>query len=680
MNKQKTQTWRMLARLLITSLLIAGLARLPFGSINPNSIQKELQHEVSVTVKLIQVYVLDKKGNAVTDLTKDDFLVYDNSRRQNITEFEKHLLPEKILSKEVLDETRPEAARSVLPQLGRKFFFLFDLDRVTLEGFNRAKEAALYFLDTQVRHGDQVGLMTYSVLHGMILYEYLSSDFPKVRKKLEGFREVLGRPGGGTSLWRMRAKAISELQSQTGYALTGLTQEIYGEAARQRNPENIWQEKKNLDFVQQMEEVAKSLRAIPGYKNVILFSNGFPRYLYERDTFFQRNYDRMAQEFATANSPVHTINTEGGRQYSRSPGSRGDSSLKNLSQLSGGRHFQNIRQHESISKDLQAMTGNYYVLGYYTSKVTDGKYHKIKVEVKRPGCRILSQSGYFNPKLFPKFTRFEKQLHLYDLAMNDMRHLHLNTPSIPLSALPYAAQGDNLVLLARIDVPALEEILGERAELVTLIYDSSFQIFQSMQAEIDKGIFQAERIFNYSVKSLPPGSYFCRVVIRNLDTGKGAVGRAEATISEPIEEGIKLFPPLLFRPGSAAVFHRLVTSENQQDSKSLNDIYPYLGKDTSPLFNLLSRERITLMAILRCQVKDVAEPDTRLNMILIDESGRKTAVSFEMVERKSDGEYDSLLLEIKLPKVFPGKYTLEITAHENSTSQQAVVSRQIRIH
>jgi len=359
--------------------------------------RKELQHEVSVAVKLIQVFVLDKQDQPITDLTKDDFVVYDNGSRQVITEFEIHLLPKEIRD-EVLADTQPSSPRAIPPQLSRKFFFVFDLDRITLGGYKEAKEAALYFLDTQVLPGDQVGLSTYSVLRGMTLCESLTDDHRTVRDKLEKFREVLGRPGGGPSLWGMRAEAMSDMRSQTGFAVTGLTREIYGEAARQRNPEVDWHEMKNLDFVQQMEEMAKSLRMVPGFKNIILFSNGFPRFLYEGETFFQKNFDRMAQEFATANSPVHTINTEGGRQYSRSIGSRGDSSLKNLSQSSGGRHFHNVKQHESIARELQAMTGNYYVLGYYAKEKTDGKYHKIKVEVKRAGCRVLTQNGYFNPQ------------------------------------------------------------------------------------------------------------------------------------------------------------------------------------------------------------------------------------------------------------------------------------------
>lgn len=38
---------------------------------------QELQHEVTVTIKLIQVYVTDKEGNSVTDLEKSDFELFD---------------------------------------------------------------------------------------------------------------------------------------------------------------------------------------------------------------------------------------------------------------------------------------------------------------------------------------------------------------------------------------------------------------------------------------------------------------------------------------------------------------------------------------------------------------------------------------------------------------------------
>ena len=64
---------------------------------DPESLQQKkeelaLQHEVTVVLKLVQVFVVDEKGNPVTDLSIDDFILYDNQELKTITDFEKHLL------------------------------------------------------------------------------------------------------------------------------------------------------------------------------------------------------------------------------------------------------------------------------------------------------------------------------------------------------------------------------------------------------------------------------------------------------------------------------------------------------------------------------------------------------------------------------------------------------------
>src|SRR4030067_1895109 len=74
-------------------LILAGPYLGPAKPVSPGKQQQpQLRHEVKVTVKLIQVYVTDKKGNPVLDLNKDDFLIYDEGQKKPITEFERHVL------------------------------------------------------------------------------------------------------------------------------------------------------------------------------------------------------------------------------------------------------------------------------------------------------------------------------------------------------------------------------------------------------------------------------------------------------------------------------------------------------------------------------------------------------------------------------------------------------------
>ena len=90
-----------------------NLQELNSGSLQEKAGQEELKHEVVVVLKLVQVYVTDKKGNPITDLEKSDFILYDNGNLQPVTDFERHTFkPEKELK-----DTKPELTQKTFPLL-----------------------------------------------------------------------------------------------------------------------------------------------------------------------------------------------------------------------------------------------------------------------------------------------------------------------------------------------------------------------------------------------------------------------------------------------------------------------------------------------------------------------------------------------------------------------------------
>ncbi len=629
------------------------------------------QHEVTVTVKLIQVYVVDEDGRPVLDLERHDFIVYDNGRSQEVTEFEQHGPPVRTAQVKKAREASPEDHGLRPPsQLSRKFVFLFDLERTDLEGFKESKDAALHFLDTQIQPGDEVGVFTYSGLRGISIYEYLSDDHPRIRRIISGLNEVIGRPGSGS---------VFSDSGRRGSGAAGTGLEFSGEVVPQLTPDRDWRERLDMEFVQQMEDLAKGLRSIPGYKHIILFSHGFPRSLYEGDSFFQRNYDRMAREFATANSPVHTINTEGRRQYAKTIDARGDATLKNLSQYSGGGHFHNVRQRESIAEDLQAMTSHFYVLGYYVNEAADGKFHEIKVVVKRPGCRVQAQSGYFNPKPFKKFTRLERRLHLFDLAMSDTPRTQ-NPIRFPLVALNFAEGGANLVLIADIERQPVEEVLGPETESAVLIYDDTHDIHESSQSRLDLEEFEAERFFHYSIASLPPGFYHCRMVLRNLTTGRSAVGAAEVSIPEPRPSGMRIFPPLMLDPlREAAVLRSKKDQPWSEATASLRDIYAFLREDTAPLGPVWTGGRSSVLAVVRGDMTGISRPDTELSAHLTGPEEEDIPIASAILESKRTGSCVIYLMELQIPELKPGRYTLEIQAQERTSMTRSSSQTEVTI-
>ena len=93
-----------------------------------NQVQKNqgsLQHEVTVTLKLIQVFVTDKDAKPVTGLEKTDFELWDNGELKTINDFETHTLT---LPQTQAEETKPYPAPAA-PKLNRKFFFVLDFEK-----------------------------------------------------------------------------------------------------------------------------------------------------------------------------------------------------------------------------------------------------------------------------------------------------------------------------------------------------------------------------------------------------------------------------------------------------------------------------------------------------------------------------------------------------------------------
>jgi hypothetical protein len=432
----------------------------------------------------------------------------------------------------------------------------------------------------------------------------------------------------------------------------------------ERNPEEDARELKDFDFIEEMEELAKALGTIPGYKNVVLFSDGFPRQLYQGDTFIQKNINSMAKEFATASSPIHTVNTDGTRHFYKSADERGDSMLRNLSKLSGGRYFGDVKQHEDISQELHTMTGNYYVLGYYTSETKDGKYHELEVEVEREGCTVIAQQGYLNPKPFPKITRFEKQLRLFDLAMSEKPQFQ-EPLRFSASALAFAEAGrPNLILLSRIDRQELSEVLEGEVELVTLIYEGHNIVLDSQRREFKAGAEKSAEFFAYAVSTLPAGEYSCRMVIRNLESGRGAVAAAEVVVPE-VQAEARLFPPFLFLGDRGADLIPLRESSDPQDKKStppLTRIYTPLSGEFTPLVGALQPGPWKIGAAMRLDAAGAAWDPSGITAELRPDtpSGEGIPLVLSVLETGEEGGIATILVELEFPALEPGDYVLEV--------------------
>ncbi len=651
-------------------------------------------HEVAVTLKLIQVYVTDKKGNPVIDLGKEDFSIYDSGRRKTITEFEKHILslPSAVrkAQPEIIEETKIPFSRE---PLNRKFFLLFDFAFNNPKGILNAKKAAQHFFDTQLLPSDEVGVLSYSVIKGLKLHEFLTTDRAKAREIVEaiGLKETGGRAEDlEEQFWFLATDeepldASKDIKVSQKYTPPAIKTSF--EASRFFDLEDTGLHA--LHFIQKMTDLAKALRYVPGFKYIILFSSGLPySTIYgikapfgkiESDgswghPLLRLRHEDMLKELSASNTIIHAFDTEDTSTRIKGDLRMGGAfTLQKTASSTGGKYFGNINAYEKHMERVQNLTACYYVLGYYIDEKRDGKYHSIRVEVERPGLKVYAQKGYFNPKPFKEYSELQRMLHLVDLALSE-NPLFQTPLRFPLKAFPSPAQGkENLALWARVEKEKIGEIAARKVELVTILFDEKDNIVKMERKEADLSQLPEGSLYFSSFFPLTPGEYKCRLVIRNLESGRGAVASSWVSIPERQAERLRLYPPLLLKEEKGGFY--------VQVSRAPAD-FPFDRTRYSPLIEELERGAESLYAAVRCTRPGIQKPEIRLlGNLLRYQAGTATAVpvSISILESKREGDTEVFFLKVQAGSLEAGEYLLYLFAEELMTGAKSQVNTSFKV-
>lgn len=642
------------------------------GSNRVQQNQESLQHEVTITLKLIQVFVKDKGGEPVTGLGKTDFELWDNGELKTITDFETHTL---IFPQTQAEEINPYPAPTA-PKLNRKFFFVLDFEKNDYVGMIKAKKAAVHFIETQLQPTDEAAVFSYSHMQGLVLHRYLTKDHPSLKKTIQGMKGMPGRRVGGGIL----------VQNPYEDGVPTIVPTMPGTPVAPLESAEIEVERRNTNrFINVIKLLAKYLGYLPGYKNLIFFSQGISRSLIydQRDLSVLANFYEMSRELGAANSPVYAVNTERAGAHLKNSEARGNDSLKMLSDLSGGKYFDNVDHYQEIAQDLQVSTGNYYVLGYYVEEQWDGQFHEIKVKVGREGCTVAAQGGYFNPEPFLKLSEAEKQLQLIALALSD-RPLLQKPPDFPLLVLTVSPQlQDNIVFLSELQEENLKEIVAQKTEITYFVLDGQKNIVDFRGGEVDLPSLGNKVVYHYSVASLNPGAYECRTVLRNLETGRTAMSSAPVTIPRKSPTGLHLFSPLLVLPlEEEETFYLKVTrtKEKKLNTISLKDIYPFISNTVAPIMTECKPGISMMLGIVRCLVQDIAQPEIALSAKLREQSSlEEVPLTCSLRSSQKTGDLQAMLVELKFPPLEPGDYILDFVAKEMTTSSKSEVRRPLKV-
>jgi VWFA-related protein len=361
---------------------------------------------LQVTTRLVQVNVIvtDGRGNPFRALRRDDFLLLDENQPQEIAVF----AMETSESTSAVEEPLPANAFS--NHIDRKGTLPGSVTVILLDGLNTRFEDQAYskgqvikFLK-QLKPTDRVALYTLG-RDLRILHDFTSDAAPLLRK-LEKYR-------GRNSL---EAEASDPEAPDTG------NEEIDAFLAESNQAiADFYTVNRVGRTLAAIEAIANHLQAVPGRKNLVWVSSSFPLRIGadelslpgpSRDArSFTPEIERTVRALNNSSVAIYPVDARGlvgyfgprGGAASRrpSPATLGQirgpiETMLTLADRTGGRAFYNTNDIAGSVRRAIEDSRVTYVLGYYPSHGKwDGKFRRLKVQVKRPGLRARYRQGYF---------------------------------------------------------------------------------------------------------------------------------------------------------------------------------------------------------------------------------------------------------------------------------------------
>lgn len=354
---------------------------------------------VRLNATLVQVpaVVTDRAGRFVTDLSKGDFTIYEDGKRQDISLFAAVKQPFRavlLIDTSNSTEDRLKAIQNAAVEFSnqlrtgdRIMVVSFDNDVRLLTGFSEDREE----IERAIK-GTESGF-------GKLLYEGVTRALDQL-KDVEGRRAVvLFSDGVDMRSIEATAESTTRMAEEIGAAIYVVRFDtrwwIEAEARRQE----VEHPKRKTPF-----EVDGRIPLPPDFGGPDPIPNGIPKPNAPRIEIGERPrppvvYDPDGTNTRTQrlpnDQPGDEITTTLNKLYGEA-----DSFLKEITLRTGGRVYaaDNFGDMRAAFKAIAEELRNQYLIGYYSNASrSDGKYHKIKLEASRKDARVRARPGYRSP-------------------------------------------------------------------------------------------------------------------------------------------------------------------------------------------------------------------------------------------------------------------------------------------
>jgi VWFA-related protein len=508
------------------------------------------QAPIRVTTELVLVNVVahDKKGNLIKDLKKEDFTLYEDGKKQDVSSFDFENVDELAATagptvSGAAPGTLLHSSKKAPPTLDardrRLILLFFDFSAMQPEEIDRSVDAAKKFIHEKMQPADLIAIVS------LATNMHVDCDFTDDQQKLAA---VLSSYNSGEGQgFDNGAAGSSEGAAETGGSFTEDDTDL-----------NTFNADRKLLAIQSLMQ---ALGKLPQKKSVIYFSNGITQSGVDNQSALRaataaavksnasiysldvRGLQALPPGGQAQNASLHgqsaytgasTLNDLNGNAASQD-------TLATLSTDTGGKAFFDSNDFSGIFSQVQKDSSVYYVLGFTSNNpAKDGRFRHLKVTVKRPDLKLDFRSGYYAGRDFEHLNRADREEQLEDeLAAQlprvdvplyagasyfrrDDSHYYLAVSLVvPGSQIPFVTEKDKDSATIDIIGEALESgkfPVGRLRDTVKLAVESTREV-RRKNVQYNTGFLLAS------------GSYHLKFVIRENRTGR--MGSFETDVRIP---------------------------------------------------------------------------------------------------------------------------------------------------
>jgi VWFA-related protein len=512
---------------------------------------------IRVTSELVlaNVVVRDKKGNLVRDLKKDDFTLFEDGKKQQISTFDFENVDqletagaaEKTVTGEAATAAGPAGVlkKSEAPVMNardrRVIVLYFDFSAMEPDQIERCVDAAKKYINAQMQPADIVALVSLST--NMRVDLDFTDDKPKILSVLSSYSS-----GSGEG-FQMGDTGSAEGTAETSGSFT---------------PDDTDYNTFSADWkLLALQSTMQALGKIEQKKSLIYFSNGISQTGTDNQSAL-----RAATAAAVKNNvSIYPVDIRGLQAFppggeAQSASLHGQSAyngaavlndlsgnaasqetLSTLAADTGGKAFFDTNDFGGVFTQVQKDSSAYYVLGFTsTNPLKDGHYRRLKVVVNRADVKLEFRPGYYSGRDYQHLNRADREAQLEDeLAAElpqtevplyagtayfrqDESHYYLAVSLVvPGSQIPFVQEKDKdnatIDIIGEVRLGEKGRVpVGQLRDTVKLAVDSTQQV-RRKNVQYNTGFV------------LAPGNYHLKFIVRENQTGR--MGSFETDVQVP---------------------------------------------------------------------------------------------------------------------------------------------------